>query len=56
MPGVRRRVDRTDPDYRHGTNDIRVVFDRFDGFADEPGRCGEKILEAIQMAWIEETE
>jgi FeS assembly protein IscX len=27
-----------------------------DGFADEPGRCGEKILEAIQMAWIEELE
>ena len=27
-----------------------------EGFADEPGRCGEKILEAIQMAWIEELE
>ena len=25
-----------------------------DGFDDDPGRCGEKILEAIQMAWIEE--
>ncbi|MCS6943962.1 MAG: Fe-S cluster assembly protein IscX [Sutterellaceae bacterium] len=25
------------------------------GFADDPKRCGEKILEAIQMAWIEET-
>ena len=23
-------------------------------FDDSPGRCGEKILEAIQMAWIEE--
>lgn len=23
-------------------------------FDDEDGRCGEKILEAIQMAWIEE--
>ena len=23
-------------------------------FDDEPGRSGEKILEAIQMAWIEE--
>ena len=23
-------------------------------FTDEPERCGEKILEAIQMAWIEE--
>jgi FeS assembly protein IscX len=23
-------------------------------FDDNPERCGEKILEAIQMAWIEE--
>ena len=23
-------------------------------FDDDPDRCGEKILEAIQMAWIEE--
>lgn len=23
-------------------------------FDDEPSRCGEKVLEAIQMAWIEE--
>lgn len=23
-------------------------------FNDDPDRCGEKILEAIQMAWIEE--
>ena len=26
------------------------------GFADDPKHCGEKILEAIQMAWIEEAE
>jgi FeS assembly protein IscX len=26
------------------------------GFDDEPNRSGEKILEAIQMAWIEEAE
>ena len=26
------------------------------GFADDPKRCGEKILEAIQMAWIDEAE
>jgi FeS assembly protein IscX len=26
------------------------------GFSDDPKRCGEKILEAIQMAWIEEAE
>ncbi len=24
------------------------------GFADDPAHCGEKILEAIQMAWIDE--
>jgi len=24
------------------------------GFEDDPKRCGEKILEAIQMAWIDE--
>ena len=27
-----------------------------DGFSDDPKRSGEKILEAIQMAWIEEAE
>jgi FeS assembly protein IscX len=27
-----------------------------DGFDDDPKRCGEKILEAIQAAWIEESE
>jgi FeS assembly protein IscX len=26
------------------------------GFDDDPKRCGEKILEAIQMAWIEEAD
>ena len=25
-----------------------------DGFDDDPNRSGEKILEAIQMAWIDE--
>ncbi len=25
-----------------------------DGFGDDPNRSGEKILEAIQMAWIDE--
>ncbi len=25
-----------------------------EGFDDDPSRCGEKILEAIQAAWIEE--
>jgi FeS assembly protein IscX len=27
-----------------------------DGFSDDPKRSGEKILEAIQAAWIEEAE
>ena len=27
-----------------------------EGFNDDPKRCGEKILEAIQMAWIDEAE
>ena len=26
------------------------------GFDDDPRRCGEKILEAIQMAWIDEAD
>ncbi|BCM25414.1 Fe-S cluster assembly protein IscX [Methyloradius palustris] len=25
-------------------------------FDDEPSKCGEKILEAIQLAWIDEAE
>lgn len=27
-----------------------------EGFDDDPEHCGERILEAIQMAWIEERE
>ena len=27
-----------------------------DGFSDDPSRSGEKILEAIQMAWIDEAD
>ena len=27
-----------------------------DGFADDPKRCGEKILEAIQSCWLDEAE
>ncbi|MGN6581129.1 MAG: Fe-S cluster assembly protein IscX [Bordetella sp.] len=26
------------------------------GFDDDPAHCGEKVLEAIQMAWIDEAE
>ncbi|RCU48790.1 MULTISPECIES: Fe-S cluster assembly protein IscX [Corallincola] len=30
-----------------------IALDEFD---DEPGHCGERVLEAIQMAWIEEAD
>ena len=36
--------------------DLRNWVVALDEFDDEPGRSGEKILEAIQMAWIEERE
>ncbi|MGQ0654195.1 MAG: Fe-S cluster assembly protein IscX [Betaproteobacteria bacterium] len=29
---------------------------QLDGFDDDPKRCGEKILEAIQLAWIDEAD
>ena len=29
---------------------------QLEGFDDDPKRCGEKILEGIQMAWMEEAE
>jgi FeS assembly protein IscX len=34
--------------------DLHRWVTELDGFADDPARSGEKILEAIQMAWIEE--
>ncbi len=36
--------------------DLRAWVLELDGFDDDPERCGEKILEAIQAAWIEELE
>ena len=36
--------------------DLRRWVLELDGFDDDPDRCGEKILEAIQAAWIEEVE
>ncbi len=36
--------------------DLRTWVLALDGFEDDPDHCGEKILEAIQMAWIEERE
>jgi len=34
--------------------DLRNWIMALEDFADEPERCGERILEAVQMAWIEE--
>ena len=36
--------------------DLRNWVLALDGFSDDPKRSGEKILEAIQMAWIEEAD
>ena len=34
--------------------DLFKWVQELDGFDDDPERCGEKILEAIQMVWIDE--
>jgi FeS assembly protein IscX len=34
--------------------DLKNWVCQLDGFDDNPDGCNEKILEAIQMAWIEE--
>lgn len=34
--------------------DLRNWVMALEAFDDDPDRCGEKILEAIQAAWIEE--
>jgi FeS assembly protein IscX len=34
--------------------DLREWVMALQGFDDDPERCGERVLEAIQMAWIEE--
>ena len=42
-----------DPKQVAFTDLFRWVLD-LPGFTDDPKHCGEKILEAIQMAWIDE--
>ena len=42
-----------DPQYVHFV-DLRNCVMALESFSDDPERCGEKILEAIQMTWIEE--
>jgi FeS assembly protein IscX len=34
--------------------DLHRWVTELDGFADDPQRASERVLEAIQMAWIEE--
>jgi FeS assembly protein IscX len=34
--------------------DLRQWVLDIDDFDDDPARCGERILEAIQLAWLEE--
>ena len=36
--------------------DLRQCVLYLDGFDDDPKKCGERILEAIQLAWIDEYE
>ncbi len=43
----------TDPQYVNFT-DLHKWICELEEFDDDPERSGEKILEAIQMAWIEE--
>ena len=43
-----------DPQYVRFTDLHRWVCE-LPGFADDPAHSGEKILEAIQMAWIDES-
>lgn len=34
--------------------DLRQWVMDLDGFEDDPERCSEKVLEAIQMTWLDE--
>lgn len=34
--------------------DLRNWILALESFDDDPDRCGEKVLEAVQMAWIDE--
>lgn len=36
--------------------DLRDWVMELDGFDDDPKHCGEKILEAIQLMWMDEAE
>ena len=49
------RFPETDPRTIRFTDLHRWVLE-LPGFDDDPGHSGEKILEAIQMAWIDEAD
>ncbi len=36
--------------------DLARWVQELEGFDDDPTHCGEKVLEAIQMAWIDEAD
>ena len=42
-----------DPQYIRFT-DLRDWITALEEFDDDPAHCGERILEAVQMAWIDE--
>jgi FeS assembly protein IscX len=45
----------TDPSTVRFT-DLMTWVMALDGFDDDPNKCGERILEAIQLAWIDEAD
>ncbi len=52
-------LDETYPDVDPKTVnfvDLRKWIMALDDFDDDPEHCGERILEAVQLAWIEEKE
>ncbi|MEE9343421.1 MAG: Fe-S cluster assembly protein IscX [Gammaproteobacteria bacterium] len=52
-------LDETHPDVdpqQVRFTDLRDWVMALEGFEDAPEHCGERILEAIQLAWIEEHE
>ena len=49
------RHDDVDPQYVRFT-DLHAWVCELDDFDDDPNRSNEKILEAIQMAWIDEAD
>lgn len=49
------KFETVDPQYVRFT-DLHQWVTELDGFSDDPKRSNEKILEAIQMAWMDEAD